>query len=160
MAEYVFESKPVIIEQQRSLFLRVALTGAILGLAAWVLTYLLQRFVLSTFLCEGQATGCMNSIVFAGNITAVIIAIVGVAMLVRMSVYRPLLIALGTLISLWGLAGWLAGLSVIESVAWTVLLYALAYSAYAWLARIRSVVLMLVLVALLVIITRVLPNFV
>lgn len=158
MAEYVFESKPVVIEQQRSVFVRVALLGAALGLAAWVLTYLLERFVLSSLVCGGEV--CAQGTVFAGNIAGVIIAIVGVAALVRMAVYRPLLIALSAIISLWGLAAWLGGLSILESVGWTVLLYALAYSAYTWIARIRNVPIMLILVAVLVIASRVIPLFV
>lgn len=158
MAEYVFESKPVVIEQQRSVFVRVALLGAALGLAAWVLTYLLERFVLSSLVCGGEV--CAQGTVFAGNIAGVIIAIVGVVALVRMAVYRPLLIALGAVISLWGLAAWLGGLSILESVGWTVLLYALAYSAYTWIARIRNVPIMLILVTVLVIASRVIPLFV
>lgn len=160
MAEYVYESKPTIIDQQRSLMLRVAGVGVVLGLSAWALTYVLERFVLSSLLCGEQGPACASSTAYAGGIATVIIAIVGVAVLVRLTVYRPLLIAIGVAISLWGLATWLVGLGVLESVGWTILLYVLGYLAYAWLARIRNVPVMLVLVALLVIATRVVPNLV
>ena len=157
MAEYVFESKPVVIEQQRSMVVKIALLGAALGLAAWALTYVLERYVLSSILCGGEV--CAQGTVYAGNIAGVVIAIVGVAVLVRMGIYRPLLIALGAVISLWGLAAWLNGMNVLESVGWTALLYVFAYSAYAWLARIRNVVIMLVLITALVIASRAIPLF-
>lgn len=160
MAEYVYESKPTIIEQQRTLMFRIAAVGVILGLSAWALTYVLQRFVLSSLLCGDQVAVCTDSVAYAGGISTVIVAIVGVAILVRLTVYRPLLIALGVAISLWGLASWLTGLGILESVGWTVLLYVVGYLAYAWLARIRNVPVMLALVALLVIASRVVPNLV
>lgn len=157
MTDYVYESKPTVIDQPKSMLLRVGLLGAFLGLVTWALTYVLERFVLTALLCDGDQV-CTQSTVFAGNIAAIILALAGVAILVRMSVYRPLLIVLGVVVSLWGLSVWLRGVGVLEGAAWTVVLYTLAYGAYAWIARIRNVPVLLIVVALLAVATRIVPH--
>ncbi|MGO3701948.1 MAG: hypothetical protein ACTJG2_02015 [Candidatus Saccharimonadales bacterium] len=156
MAEYVYESKPAIIEQNKGVALRVAITGAVVGLVTWMLAYALQRFVLGSLFC-GDDTTCERAVDYSGAIALIVTAIVGVIVLVRSLVYRPLLIVLGAVVSLWGIVSWLSGLTILEQVGWMVLLFALAYSAYAWLARVRNVVVMLILVALLLIASRVIP---
>ena len=156
MAEYVYESKPAIIEQNKGVALRVAITGAVVGLVTWMLAYALQRFVLGSLFCGDEAT-CERAVDYSGAIALIVTAIVGVIVLVRSLVYRPLLIVLGAVVSLWGIVSWLSGLTILEQVGWMVLLFALAYSAYAWLARVRNVVVMLILVALLLIASRVIP---
>lgn len=159
MADYVAESKPAIIDQDVRTSGRIALVGAIVGIAAWGLTLLLERFVLGALFCSDEAAdACMNVTTYAGNISAIVVAIVGVVALVKMGVYRPLLIALGAVISLWGLAAWLQSLGFVEQLAWTVLLYALLYSVYAWVARVRSVVVVLVVFAIIAIASRVIPT--
>lgn len=157
MAEYAFESKPAIIEQNRATALRIALIGAVVGVAAWMLTYTLERFVLGSLLCGGEST-CTKATAYSGGIALVITAVIGVMALVRSLVYRPLLIALGAAITLWGIGGWLAGLMILEQVGWMALLFALAYSAYGWLARIRNVPVMLIVVIILVVTSRVIPT--
>ncbi|NLA42852.1 hypothetical protein GX865_01665 [Candidatus Saccharibacteria bacterium] len=156
MAEYVFESKPAIIEQSRSTILRVAVVGAVVGVGTWMLAYMLQRFVISALFCSGESV-CDKSIVYSGAIALIIVSVMGVVALVRSSVYRPLLIALGAVISLWGISGWISGLTILEQVGWMALLFALAYSAYGWLARIRNVPIMLISVVILMIATRFIP---
>ena len=158
MTEYVYESKPVVIDQPKSMLLKVIVSGVALGFVVWALTYVLERFVLGSLLCDGDVL-CVKGTAFSGSIAAVVAAIIGVATLVRMNIYRPLLIALGAVVSLWGLTKWLNGLSVLEAVGWTVLLYALAYGAYAWIARIRSVPILLITFALIVVATRAVPHF-
>ena len=161
MAEYVTEVKPAIIDQDGRLSVKVAMAGAVLGLLVWGLAWLLERFVLRSLFCgDAGAAACVNITTYAGNIAAVVVAVVGVVALVRLNVFRPLLIVLGAAISLWGLAAWLAQLSLVEQISWSVLLYALLYSLYAWVARLRSPVLMLILFALVVVATRVVPMFV
>lgn len=158
MVDYVTESKPAIIDQDGRLSIKVALTGAIIGLVAWGFTILLERFVLTSLFCsDPSAAACTNVTTYAGNIAAVIMAIIGVVVLVRLSVFRPLLIVLGAAISLWGLAAWLSGLSMVEQLAWSVVLYGLLYSLYAWIARVRNAVAVLVVFALVAVATRLIP---
>ena len=158
MVDYVTEARPAIIEQDGRSIARIAIIGAILGAVAWGLAFVLERFVLRAMFCgDESAAACVNISAYAGNIAAVIVAIVGVVALVRASVFRPLLIVLGAVISLWGIAAWLAPLGIVEQIAWSVVLYALAYVLYAWLARIRNVVIVLVLFAIVAFATRVIP---
>lgn len=161
MVDYVTEAKPAIIEQDGRLSLKVALTGIVLGIVVWGLTLLLERFVLRALFCgDPSAAACVSITTYAGNIAAVVVAIVGVVALVRLNVFRPLLIVLGGAISLWGMAAWLQDLSRLEQVFWSALLYALLYSLYAWVARIRSAVIVLIIFALVALATRLIPMFV
>jgi hypothetical protein len=161
MVDYVTEAKPAIIEQDGRLSLKVAATGIVLGIAVWGLTVLLERFVLRGLFCgDPSAAACVNITTYAGNIATVIVAIVGVVALVRLNVFRPLLIVLGGAISLWGMAAWLQNLGMVEQVLWSALLYALLYSLYAWVARIRNAVMVLIVFALVALATRLIPMFI
>jgi hypothetical protein len=157
MADYVVESKPAIIEQDSRVVMRVVLASMLLGLIAWALTYILQHFVLRAIFCQNPSAVCTNLSGYSGGISAIIVMVIGVVMLVRIGVYRPLLVALCVMVSLWGLASWINGLGIFESIFWTVGLYAVAYTLYSWLARLRSAVIMLVVILLVVLITRVAP---
>lgn len=161
MVDYVTESRPAIIEQDARLSLRVALTGALMGVLVWGLAALLERFVLRAVFCgDPSAAACVDITTYSGNIAAVIVAIVGVVTLVRLGVFRPLLIVLGAAISLWGLAAWLSGLSIFEQIIWSVLLYTLLYSLYAWIARIRHAVVVILVFIAVAIASRVIPNLI
>lgn len=158
MVDYVTEAKPAIIEQDGRLSIKVAVTGLVLGVLTWGLTVLLERFVLRALFCgDPSAAACVNVTTYAGNIAAVIVAVIGVVALVRLSIFRPLLIVLGGAISLWGMAAWLQNLSMVEQVLWSALLYALLYSLYAWVARIRHAVVVLIVFALVALATRLIP---
>lgn len=160
MADYIIETKPPIIETNGKIMLRVLVTGLIVGIVSWALTFLLDRFILQAIFChDAQAAMCVSSYTYAGNIVGIIMAIVGVSVLVRLGVFRPLLIVLATLVSLWGLAGWVSDLRWFEALLWTAVLYAVCYVAYAWLARIRNAVVMVVIVAVVVVATRLVPMF-
>lgn len=161
MVDYVAEAKPAIIEQDGRGIVKIAIIGAILGVVAWGLAFLLERFVLRAMFCgDESAAMCVNISAYAGNIAAVIVAVIGVVALVRAGVFRPLLIVLGGAISLWGMAAWLAPLGIVEQIVWSVLLYALAYVLYAWVARVRHAVVVLIVFVLAAIATRVIPMMV
>lgn len=156
MAEYVYESKPAIIEQDRSVVLRIAIIGAAIGLATWMLAYILQRFILGSLVCGVEST-CATAVDYSGYIAMIIAGVAGVIVLVRSLVYRPLLIVIGSTISLWGVTSWISNLTILEQVGWMALLFALAYSAFGWIARIRNVIIMLIVVIVLIIAARAIP---
>lgn len=161
MVDYVTESRPAIIEQDARLSLRVALTGALMGVLVWGIAALLERFVLRAIFCgDPSAAACVDITTYAGNIATVIVAIVGVVTLVRLGVFRPLLIVLGAAISLWGLAAWLSGLGIFEQIIWSVVLYTLLYSLYAWIARIRHAVVVILVFIAVAIASRAIPNLI
>ena len=86
---------------------------------------------------------------------AIIGAIVGLFFLVKLQVFRPLLVVLAAVVSLWGVVG-LAGLLPWYGVGLsTIALYALAYSLFTWVARIRAFWLVVLLLIVLVVAVRV-----
>lgn len=155
--DYVFESQPPIIEQNRGMFMRILAIGFVLGIIVWMMTYTLRRFVLASLLCQDGGTVCVEANDQAGNIATILVGIAGVVALVRAGVYRPIIITLGTAVSLWGVSGWLYGSGALVSIALTATLYTVAYATYAWIVRVRKVPVMLVLFAVLIVISRVIP---
>lgn len=156
--EYVAEAKPAIIDQDGRGIAKIAIIGAVLGVVAWGLALLLEKFILRAMFCGNEsASACVNVDAYAGNIAAVVVAIIGVVALVRAGVFRPLLIVLGSTISLWGLAAWLSPLTFVEQALWSALLFALAYVLYAWIARIRHAVVVLILFVVVALATRLIP---
>jgi hypothetical protein len=111
--------------------------GAV-GAIAWGLTVLLDKYVFQAILCSGEAAKCNMSFQY-GAITASIIA--GILMLlglVRLGVFRPLLVVIASVASLWGL------IEIVQVWPWyyavlaMIVLFAFAYGAYSWIARIRN----------------------
>lgn len=153
------EPQSKFIDMQPAALVRVLLLGVILGAVGWLLTLLLNQFVLGPVFCGNQSTTglCLNSEVTAGNIALVLMSIAGVLGLVRMGVYRPMLIAIAVVISLWGIAGWVDGLVWFEGFIWTILLYAITYAAFTWLVRPRSFLFAIILVLVLIALARLLP---
>ena len=84
------------------------------------------------------------------------VAIIAVTILVRFAVYRPLLVVLAAVVALWGLSSWLSTVGTVLTVVFTMLAYVFSYSAFAWLARIRNVGVMLMVIAGVIAIARVL----
>ena len=110
---------------------RIILIGAVLGMLWWFLTGLLQTTVVDPIVCRDAATVCVDSRGIAGAVATVVIAVIALALLVRIETARPIIIAIGSAIVLWNLARYLNGLSWFESVAWSVGLYAAAYALFA-----------------------------
>lgn len=158
-------SEPVVREEQinevpfipmipREL-LRTLMIGVIVGIGSGVVYMLLEKFVFGTVLCRPQSTGdCSQAPTYAAIVAAVIGLIAGVASLARARIYRPLLIVLASLISLWGihtvLATWPWYLGLIAFAV----LSGLTYLLYTWIARIRNFILAIVVIVVIVVIVR------
>ncbi|HZJ34519.1 MAG TPA: hypothetical protein VFD55_00710 [Candidatus Angelobacter sp.] len=122
-------------------FWRVALFGALLGVIYWGLTVLIGRFI--------------NSISISGNIASILVATLGIILMLRFRMAQPLIVAVATGVSLWGLSQWINGLGWIEIIAWSALLYGLAYTLFSWVARYARVVPVLIAIILIIIILRI-----
>lgn len=145
-----------LIELQPQQLLHIALSGAVVGVAVWLLTMLIRHVVMVPIFCgDPSSAGCAGATDVAGIFATIIAAVIGLMGLVRIGVYRPLLIVIAAAISLWGLSGWVSGL-FIGALVWSVVLYALAYTAFAWFVRIRPFVPALVVVVVVVLLARVL----
>jgi hypothetical protein len=144
-----------IIDMRPDVIVRVAILGLGLGIAVWLVGFLLNRFLIDPVFCSGQSGGlCANTEDVAGNIALIIGAVGGVLGLVRLGIYRPMLVAIAATICLWGLAGWLSGLVWYEALGWTALIYMVAYAAFAWLVRPRNFFAVIVMLLIVIVAAR------
>lgn len=128
-----------IIPMTRDDFIGVLVLGGATGLLVWGIGMLLHHYVFDVYFCHGDVVGQCGS---AKNYAVVAASIVGgvaaLAGMVRLRAYRPLLILIASFLSVWGIVqlswdlGWVAGM--LTAVA----LYAIAFGAYAWIARVRE----------------------
>lgn len=129
--------------------------GAMVGLIAWLLASLLFKFVFAPVLCRPIApTDCQLAPSY-GLIAGLLIAnLIGLIALVRMRLYRPLLAIIAVTVALWPF-GWL-----ISQLAWGwtllafVVVWALGYALFAWIARTKSFVLAVILAVVAAFIVR------
>jgi hypothetical protein len=148
-----------LIEMPQHQVLQVVLLGAGLGFFAWAVGLLVRHIVFVPLFCgDPTSSMCLSAPDASANVAAIITAIVGLLGLVRLSIYRPLIVAVAVLLSLWGFGGWTNGFLWYESLAWAILLYALCYTAFSWLVRPRSFIPALALVLVAVILVRWLPT--
>lgn len=134
--------------------MRVMATGAGVGFIASILSYLLGTFVFGAILCQDGGTECGNVGQYSMIVSIVIASVAGLIGLMRLRIYRPLLVVIAAMISLWGFHALTAGLAWYWSIIVTTLLFAVAYGLYSWIARLRSIVVTLVAILVLVIISR------
>jgi hypothetical protein len=145
-----------LIELQPQQLVQVAFLGAIAGAIAWVLTSLIYHAIMVPLYCSNASSvACGGSLGVAGGIAAVLAGIAGLLGLVRLSVFRPLLIVLGAVITLWGLSSWVGGLPWYQELAWSIMLTGLTYTAFAWLVRPRSFVVAAIIVFVAVVVARI-----
>lgn len=154
------EEKPTfLMPMSGARLLQVITLGAVVGLTVWALTLFLDTYVFQALLCRGSQTSqCGSTLQYAGASASIIGAGIGLFFLVRIQIFRPLLVALASLCSLWGLA------SITEQVQWYVIglsfvgLYLLTYTAYSWIARIRLFWLVVLLLIIMITAVRLILN--
>lgn len=134
--------------------IKILLLGIAVGLATWGLTYILDTYVYHALLCKGNALSCNSSSFYASLSATILIALGALLVLIRMHIYRPLLIVLAATISLWGVVTMIGGLQWYWVAIMMALLYALAYGLFAWISRIRYLWLMLLLTVILIVAVR------
>lgn len=130
--------------------------GATNGFVLWILTYLLSHYVINNIACRlgTSFVSCSATDAVSAGIALVVAAVVTLALLVRERIYRPLLVVLAASFVLWGIGGtWLGGASW-STFFFTLLVSALVYTTFAWLARVRSFVIALIVTIIAVIVLR------
>lgn len=133
------------------------IAGLIVGALYIGATYLLDTYVFSNFICRAEAAGdCSQAPRYALLVASVLAGLVGVALLVRLRIYRPLLIVVASLISVWGMPTALLALSLplYVSIAIMAGLFGMTFAVFTWLIRIRSFVLALIAVAVVTVLLR------
>jgi hypothetical protein len=137
----------------------IVVYGAVAGLVAWALTMLLDTYIYKAILCNRDtAVQCASSYLYASTTSSIIGAAVGLFGLVRLQVFRPLLIVIASFVALWALLAMVSPLAWYYAAAVVALLYGAAFGVFAWFARIRRFYLTLILVVLLVVAVRLILN--
>lgn len=135
--------------------LRIAIAGAIVGLVTWGLAIILDTYVFKGLICQGSASmRCETSLDYASISAAIVGAAIGALALVKLQVFRSLLVVIAATISLWGLATLSEGYSWQMAGLLSTVFFLVAYSTFAWFARIRSFLLAMIVMLVLVIATR------
>jgi hypothetical protein len=156
--ELIERVEPAVTMSYRQL-LWIGLIGLGVGFVAWLLGMLLDAALFRLIFCrDAGLSGCAISGTY-GNAASLLIATgVGVWALVRIQIFRPLLIGLAAALTLWGVYG------VLDAQPWYVamlvgtILFGLAYMLFGWIMRLRSMLWAIVISILLLVIVRFILN--
>lgn len=151
--ENVTEKTPWLVEMGFAKILAILLMGAIVGALVMGSSMLLERYFVEAVFCRSADSFalCANGGSLANNIATVLIGIVGAVGLVKLSVYRPLLVVIAAAVALWNANMWLGALPWYEALGWYIGLYALSYVAFAWILRVTNFVFAFILMIALIV---------
>lgn len=124
-------------------------TGLMVGLIVWGLGSLVDQFVLQPLFCADNAQ--CETTPYALAIGSVAGAGIGLFGLVKFRLLRPLLVVAAAAVALWNLPLQIAELPLYGLVIASALLYAGMYMLFAWLARLRSIYIVLGLFVIVII---------
>lgn len=135
--------------------MRAMASGAAVGLVGAIAMTLMNKFIFSAVLCRPQSVAdCAQAPTYAMIVAMVLSAIVGLILLARMRVYRPLLIVLAATVALWGISTVLSTLVWYWALLAAIVFFALAYGLFSWAARIRNFILAVVVTVVLIVVVR------
>jgi hypothetical protein len=131
--------------------------GAIVGVAYWVVTLIIGRYVVEPWACRDLASAavCLAPEVLAGKISTVLVATGAIFGMIRLRVVRPIIVAVASAVLLWELSAILSGLFWLETLAWSVLLYAISYALFGWIARAWSVLVAIIVAVVAAVVIRI-----
>lgn len=133
---------------------RALLVGLIVGLLVWGLAWLFTNYVFESLLCRDGSNKCEMSGQYAAISAQLVAAVVGLIVLVRQLVFRPLLVVLAATVALWGSLTLVASLPWYAALLATAIFYALAYTLFMLLARLRSFIWALIALIVMVVVVR------
>ena len=134
---------------------RVIGIGLFVGILSLGLAWILGRFVVDPLLCRSWALdSCVDSSVIAFNIASVLGAVFGASVLIRIRVYRAVLITLSTLVSFWGLIDLTDGLHWLEVCAWVASLTGVSYLLFFHISRVRSIFVAVIMAIAVILVIR------
>lgn len=155
MNETASETRSSLVPMTWRELARIGAIGAVIGALSVGLYVLFHTYIFQAVLCRDQAnTACGQAATYAAITTAFIASFVAVVVLAHIRVYRPLLIILAAILALWGIQSIVAVLPWYWALAGMIAVGALAYSLFAWIARIRSFILSAVVAIVIAVIIR------
>jgi hypothetical protein len=125
---------------------KIFVFGLLVGIVSFALYVGLDRFVFEPILCRENAAlaRCESKDEFAAGAAIVLGSLLGLFLLVRERVYRPILAILGIAVALWGVFGLVGVLPIVLAACVATLLFGLAYVVFSWLVQPTSLVVSLV----------------
>lgn len=155
MSDSIVERPTIYMPMAKRELVQIALLGAAVGLIVWILTSLLDTYVYHGLLCQAsEANQCASVPTFASLTGTIIGAMLGLVGLVRLRLFRPLLVVLAAMFSLWEITSIIGGGSWFVVLLVTAGMYALAYCAFAWIARLTNFFAALFVMIVLTVIVR------
>lgn len=137
----------------------IAAIGAGVGLAAWVLGMVLDMALFRFIFCrDAGIEGCAVSGAYGSAAGMLLATGLGVWALVRIQIFRPLLIGLAAALTLWGIFNLMAAQSWYVTMFVSVFLFAIAYMLFGWIMRLRSLLWAVILSIVLLVIVRFVLN--
>ena len=134
---------------------RTLTIGAGVGLLVAGASILLERYVFAAVLCRaGTDATCSQAPDYAMIVAMIIGAIVGLLALIQARVFRPLLIVLAVVVSLWGLSALVLNYTWYWQLLVTAGIFAGTYLLYSWITRIRSFLVASIITIILVVLMR------
>lgn len=140
MVKVMNQSEPVVEQGSTRELISAAWIGAVVGVLTWTLTYVLSHYVIGSIACRvgSSLVDCADAVTVAAGIALVISSVVGLVLLVRERAFRPLLVILAALVTLWGLYGAWLEVSSILTIFGGVIVTALVYTVLTWFSRVRN----------------------
>jgi len=134
--------------------------GIFLGFFYWVLTIVIARYVIKPIFCSSESgvLTCLDSISIAGNIATILVMVIGIVMMVKMRMPRPLIIAVAAGAALWGLSSWTIGLSAVEIIFWNIVTYTLAYLLFSWISQYKKITPVIIITFIVILMVRITAN--
>lgn len=156
--ELIERVEPAVTMSYRQL-LWIGIIGLGVGLAAWLLGMILDAALFRFIFCrEADLSGCATSGAY-GNAAGLLIATgIGVWALVRIQIFRPLLIGLAAALTLWGIYDTLDAQPWYVAMLVGIVLFGLAYMLFGWIMRLRSMLWAIVVTVLLLVVVRFVLN--
>lgn len=143
-----------IVDATMGDMIRALIIGAAVGLVSTSLFYVLNKYIFGAALCRPGVEGCSTAPLYSTILAVVVGVIAGVVALAKFAVYRPLPVALAAGIAMWGVFGFMPNAVWYWGLIVGLIFSGLIYVAFAWLARIRSFVLSLIVLAVATVIIR------
>lgn len=156
MAKVVAEQTRVVVQSEWQEWVKIIGTGAGVGLLVYLIGLLIGQYIVEPFMCRNvvDLASCADASVLAGRISSVLLAVAAIFALIKLTVARPLIVAVSAVAVLWDLSLWTAGLVWFEALAWSVVLYALSYALFGWIARHAHLIVSLVTALIVIIVIR------
>lgn len=139
-------------------FAKVIVVGLLSGLFFWLLTWLLDRYLIAPYYCIGSTISCSESIAASGKITAIIVIVSEIFIMIKLRMAQPLIVSTTTAAVLWGLAEWTNGLVLWEVILFDVLMYLIAYLLFCWIVRYDKLWPVLIGILIIVMFARIVAN--